>query len=137
MLYSFVLHIQGRVEKHKSTRQNRQGYSGLWQNKWPMSHPKERALLQSRKLLPCRKAGPLLQEDTRMLLRPVCQVMMEIQIFTLNFLVLKFWQLMETYAENSDYLVTHHIVTVFDIILYFICCFVIVFYVYLFSLTKR
>lgn len=71
-----------------------------------------------------------------MLPRPVCQVRMEIQIFMLNVLVLKFWQLMEAYAGNSDYLVTRHIVTVFDIFLYFICCFVIAFYVYLFSLTE-
>lgn len=124
MLYRFVLHIQGRVEKHKSTRQNGQGYSGLWQNKWPMFHPKGTALLRSRKSLPCKKAGPSLWGDTRMLPRPVCQVRMEIQIIMLNVLVLKFWQLMEAYAGNSDYLVTRHIVTVFDIffVLYLLFC---------------
>lgn len=37
---------------------------------------------------------------------------------------------METYAENSNYLVTHHIFIVFDIILYFIFCSVILLYIY-------
>lgn len=37
---------------------------------------------------------------------------------------------MATYAENSNYLVTHHIFIVFDIILYFICCSVILLYIY-------
>lgn len=61
---------------------------------------------------------------------------METQTFMLNLLTLKFGQLMEIYAENSDYLVTHHIPIVLDMILYFISCSVIVSYVYLLSLIK-
>lgn len=38
--------------------------------------------------------------------------------------------------QKTDYSVTHHVFIVFDIILYFICCSVIVFCVYLFALIK-
>lgn len=61
---------------------------------------------------------------------------MEIQTSMLNLLALKFWQLMETYAENPDYLVTHHIPIVLDMILDFISCSVIISYVYLLPLIK-
>lgn len=43
---------------------------------------------------------------------------------------------METYAENPDYLVTHHIPIVLDMILDFISCSVIISYVYLLPLIK-
>lgn len=119
MSYSFVLHIQmiwGKSQEANKTVGGGGRGSGVSRVVGPCSTQKEQLLLRSRSSLPYR-GGLLLRGDTGWLPHTICQVKMEIQTSMLNLLALKFWQLMETYAENSDYLVTRHIPIVLEMIL--------------------